>query len=173
MGIFSFLDPIIDPLVAIVEAIVGIVKLVILFLEHIPNIIEGAAQVFDLNKLLNDIISGIFVSFTVVFEAVISMFSPRKTLKDNNPNKKNTSTGIFGFSKPTKNGKNINPINSNDRKCFPPTLARLILMIICPPFALFTHVGLRRWYYIVICALLTVYGYYFPGLLYAALHILC
>ncbi len=26
---------------------------------------------------------------------------------------------------------------SSDRKCFPPTFARLFMMVLCPPFALF------------------------------------
>ena len=158
---------------SIAESIIKLAELAYLLLEVIVLNLPKLFAVFNLNNLLNDVIGGIFVSFNVVFQAAIDMFSPRKTIRDNNPNKKNTSTGIFGFSRPKKNGKFINPVNANDRRCFPPTLARLILMIICPPFALFTHVGLRRWYYVVICALLTVYGYYFPGLLYAALHILC
>jgi len=70
-------------------------------------------------------------------------------------------------------GEYLAPEESNDRKCFPPTFARMILMVLCPPFALFLHVGLSRWYYVVLCAVLTVYGYYFPGLIYAALQILC
>ena len=169
-GIF---DPIISPLNQIVMALLQILELAILFLTNIPELLKGAFQIFDLPKLINDVVSGVFVSLTVVFKAIFDLIAPRNIIKKGIPKDKNEAGGFFGFSKAKKNGKYVNPLTSNDRKCFPPTLARLTLMVICPPFALFTHVGLRRWYYIVICALLTVYGYYFPGLLYAALHILC
>ena len=64
-------------------------------------------------------------------------------------------------------------MKSKGKKCMPPTMARMVMLMLCPPFALFLHLGLTGWVSIILCSLLTVYGYYFPGLIYAALHILC
>ena len=42
----------------------------------------------------------------------------------------------------------------------------IVLLIICPPFAIFQAQGFAI-HKIFFCTLLTVYGYYFPGLIYA------
>mgnify|MGYP001980610967 CR=1 FL=1 len=70
-------------------------------------------------------------------------------------------------------GKYNNPHKSKGKKCLPPTMTRMVILMLCPPFALFLHLGLMGWVSIIICSLLTVYGFYFPGLIYATLHILC
>ena len=103
-----------------------------------------------------------------IVETVNNFFG---TDPNNDPGKKED---IFG-KKPEKdaNGKYVNPVKSKGRKCIPPTMARMIILMLCPPFALFLHIGLSGWFSIVICSLLTIYGFYFPGLIYAVLHILC
>ena len=64
-------------------------------------------------------------------------------------------------------------IGTNGKKCVPPTLFRLIIMILCPPLGLFLHLGLRGWLHVLIATFLTVFCFYFPGLLYVVLHVLC
>ena len=59
-------------------------------------------------------------------------------------------------------------------KCLKPTTLRLILMVLCPPYAVFMKYGLLRGFlWILICWWLTYYCYYFPGLLFSALHTMC
>ena len=174
MGFFFFLDPILSPLMDIVKAFVMLIKLLIFFVEKIPDLIAIATEVLDPTNLLNDVIGGTFVAIQMIFQAFISMISFKKFTDKHAPKNNNPSKGLFGFSKvKDKNGNYINPVKSKDRKCFPPTLFRLILLIVCPPFALFLKVGLKRIIYVIICAILTIYGYYFPGLIYASLHVLC
>ena len=174
MGFFFFLEPILSPMMDIVKAFVMLIKLLIFFVEKIPDLIATATEVLDPTNLLNDVIGGTFVAIKMIFEAFISMLSFKKFTDKHAPKNNNPSSGLFGYSKvKDKDGNYINPVNPKDRKCFPPTLFRLILLIICPPFALFLKVGLKRIIYVIICAILTIYGYYFPGLIYASLHVLC
>ena len=42
----------------------------------------------------------------------------------------------------------------------------IIFLILCPPFAVFQSSGFV-FHEIFLCTILTVYGYYFPGLIYA------
>ena len=174
MGFFFFLEPILSPIMDIVKAFIMLIKLLIFFVEKIPDLIAIAAEVLDPTNLLNDVIGGTFVAIKMIFEAFISMLSFKKFTDKHAPKNNNPSSGLFGYSKvKDKDGNYINPVNPKDRKCFPPTLFRLILLILCPPFALFLKVGLKRIIYVIICAILTIYGYYFPGLIYASLHVLC
>ena len=74
--------------------------------------------------------------------------------------------GIFGASKETQGGDTV--------KCLKPTTLRLILMVLCPPYAVFMKYGLLRgWFWIILCWILTYNFYYFPGLLFSALHTMC
>ena len=57
--------------------------------------------------------------------------------------------------------------------CVPPTILNIIFLILCPPLALFLHTGIKGLFQVIVCSLLTLKAYYFPGLIYAALHILC
>ena len=79
------------------------------------------------------------------------------------PKQHHQSKGLFGHNSASK----------QQQKCVRPTWLRLIIMVLCPPLALFMKVGLTGWYYVLLCTILTVYGYYFPGLIYATMHILC
>jgi uncharacterized membrane protein YqaE (UPF0057 family) len=178
MGFFKFLDgimdPVLGPLFDIVNACIKMVELLVKLVKLIPELFATAMGILDPTNLLNDIIGGTFVAIKMIFEAFISMLSFKKFTDKHAPKNNNPSSGLFGYSKvKDKDGNYINPVNPKDRKCFPPTLFRLILLILCPPFALFLKVGLKRIIYVIICAILTIYGYYFPGLIYASLHVLC
>ena len=50
----------------------------------------------------------------------------------------------------------------------------ILLLIICPPLAIFFKLGfLKGFISAIICGVLCVKLYYFPGLLFAILHVLC
>ena len=158
----------------IATSIVKVGELILIFLEFIPKMIESAFDIFNPTKLMNDIIGGTFAAISIMAQRIIDLLNPR-TYFGTDPNADpGEKEDIFG-KKPEKdaNGKYINPVKSKGRKCIPPTMARMIILMLCPPFALFLHIGLSGWFSIVICSLLTVYGFYFPGLIYAVLHILC
>ena len=171
---FSFLDPILEPIINIVKGFIMLFEFIFFLVVNIPVLIETAMDIFNPTKLLNDIIGGTVGAITLVAKRVGDLINPR-TYFGSDPNiDPGKKEDIFG-SKPEKgpDGKYINPVKSKGKKCLPPTMLRMILLMLCPPFALFLHLGLSGWLSILICSLLTVYGLYFPGLIYAALHILC
>ena len=160
--VFEALEPIfadiLKPFKEMILAIVDILTLVLELLKIIPNLIELAITIFSPDKLLNDVIygaiTGITSMITAIFENISNLFG------DSVP-KNNGSDGIFGIEDKKK------------QVCIKPTIINLIILIVCPPLALFINKGWRSIFMIIVCSLMTYYMYYFPGFLFAALHILC
>ena len=169
----DIIKPIVDPIIMIAKSFVVIGEFILYILKMIPLLVTSIIEIFTPNKFLNDLIGGTFAAFGIIYKSIFSSLTP-SNLFSKIPKQKNPPRGIMALHKQKgPDGKYLPSNKSSDRKCFPPTFARLFMMVLCPPFALFLHVGISRWYYIVLCTLLTIYGYYFPGLIYAALHILC
>ena len=170
----DIMDPVIEPLSAIATACIKGVELLVIFLEFIPKMFSAAMDIFNPTKLMNDIIGGTVASISLVFSRIMDLINPRTYFGSDPKADFGEKEDIFG-KKPEKdsNGKYINPMKSKGKKCMPPTLARMLILMLCPPFALFLHLGLSGWVSIILCSVLTIYGYYFPGLIYATLHILC
>ena len=158
----------------IAQAFIKMGELIIILITFIPKMIETAMDIFNPTKLLNDLIGGTVGAMSIVIKRIGDLINPR-TYFGSDPNVDfSKKEDIFGAKvEKGPDGKYINPVKSKGKKCLPPTMLRMILLMLCPPFALFLHLGLSGWLSIVICSLLTVYGLYFPGLIYAALHILC
>jgi uncharacterized membrane protein YqaE (UPF0057 family) len=150
--------PIIDPVKSMIIAIVGIGDLIIELILLLPKFVLLIPHILEPDKLINDIIygvnTGISTIINVFIDNILNLFSEQ--------NKSTTSNddGIYG-----NKVKNI---------CVNPTLVNLIILVLCPPLSIYISKGLSSGFLlIVICAILTYYMYYFPGLLFAALHILC
>ena len=150
------LEPIIKPFKDIAIAIVSIVELILEVILLLPKLLELVINIFTPDKLINDIIYGVTVGIQTMLESFLGGLNPRP--KESNGNK---DTGIFGSD------------DKNKVVCLKPTILNLIILIICPPFALLLNEGVRAWYLVIICALMTYYLYYIPGFIFAALHILC
>ena len=172
--LMSELTEIFSGITKIAQAFVKLGELIFILLGFIPKMIEAAMDIFNPTKLMNDIIGGTIAAMSLVVSRVIDLVNPRTYFGTDPKADPGDVEDIFG-KKPEKgkDGKYINPMKSKGKKCLPPTLARMVLLILCPPFALFLHLGLSGWISIILCSLLTIYGMYFPGLIYAALHILC
>ena len=172
-----FLDPLVKPLESISLGFVRLGELLVELIKFVIYIPKIAIAIFNPVNILNDSITGIFMGITILFKGILDALNPRNIFGKGKYDKcKDTGSGLFGMRRPVdKKGKLVNGKKVNDRKCVPPTIFRMIMLIICPPFALFQHVGLSNggWFNVIVCILLTVYGYYFPGLIYAILHILC
>ena len=171
----GIMDPVLEPLLAIANAIIKLVELIIVVLDFLPKMIKVAFDIFNPTKLINDVIGGTIAALTLAVKRISDIFNPRTYFGTNPHDDKKPKENIFGATPEVdpETGKIINPMNSKGQKCVPPTVARLILMLLCPPFAMFLHFGLSAWFSILVCSLLTVYGFYFPGLIYAVLNILC
>ena len=140
---------------AILPGIIAIAAMFTLFGDILIKIMDIFSALFPIIPLLfnpprlaSEIITGVSVGFVMVF---------RKAM---------------GFLNPAKYGPNVdlksdeNSINSIEQNCYSTSIMNIIFLIICPPFAIFQASGFV-FNKIFICTLLTVYGYYFPGLIYA------
>ena len=141
-------------------------ELISKILESVSKIIPLALEIFNPKKLLKDGITGIFLSVKVLIMSIMNMVSNPFGKRDFSE-----SENIFGLKRKTnKNGKIV---SNNGNKCMPPTFFRLLMLVICPPLALLMHLGLKGWLHVLISTFLTVFCFYFPGLLYVVMHVLC
>ena len=152
------LDPIIKPLLGMAAAVVGIVELVIELALLVPKILELMINVFSPDKLINDIIYGVTQGITYMISTFFGGLISRPKKSDGTADAGNQ---LFGSSKKAK------------VVCIKPTTITLLILILCPPLALLLTEGIKAWYLVVICALMTYFFYYIPGFIFAALHILC
>jgi hypothetical protein len=146
-GIFS---TIIKALVKIVEFFILILKYLDDFIMIFIKLIEIIPLIFNPKKFIDDLIFGISYSIKLVVGGMMdSIDSGTVSNKEENP-------------------------DDVPKVCMPPSLFNLIILLICPPLALMIHVGgVKGIFLTVICAILTVWCYYFPGFIFAAIHILC
>lgn len=145
---------IINALVKIVEFFILILKYLDDFIMIFTKVIEILPLIFNPKKLLDDILFGVSFSIKSILFGMISSVE-------------------IGSS---QNPKELKP-DSVPKVCVSPSLFKLLILIICPPLALLINYGARlnilELVLVVICSFLTVWCYYFPGLIFAALHILC
>ena len=155
-GIFA---PIISPIITIAQAFVSLGELASMIVKVVIDIIKLSTTIFNPDKLLNDIIygsiKGITSMITAIFENISNLFG------DSVPKKEDGTGGVFGIEDKKK------------QICVKPTIINLIILIVCPPLALYINKGLKSIFMVIVCGLMTYYMYYFPGFLFAALHILC
>ena len=154
-GIFA---PIVSPIISIAKGFVSIGELAGKIIKVFSDVLKLIPVILNPEKLLNDVIygtiTGITSTITAIFENILNLFG------DSN-SKTNSNDGVFGIE------------NKNKQVCIKPTIINLVILILCPPLALFINKGWKSFFMIIVCALMTYYMYYFPGFLFAALHILC
>ena len=165
-GIFA---PVIAPIKAIANGIVKLGEIAGLLAEVVINIIKLIPNIFKPDKLLNDVIYGTTMGINSMLTSLMNKINNIGT----SPENKNAdgSGGIFGIDDASKS------------ICTKPTFINLIILVLCPPLALYLHLGkggiygIAPWIYaifmVIICSGMTYYMYYFPGFLFAALHVLC
>lgn len=143
----------------IVKALVKIVEFFILILTYLDDfimifvkLVEIIPLIFNPKKFIDDIIFGITYAIKTVVGGMIS------SMDDG-----------------TKKNPDEKEPDNVPKVCVPPSLFNLIVLLICPPLALMMHNGgsFEGIFLVVVDAILTVWCYYFPGLIFAALHILC
>ena len=152
-GIFDMLADLLDGLLTLLTNLGGLIDNIIkLFI----NIMEIIPTVFSPGKVIDDVMYASTSGVAQVFKAFLEKID-------------------FGQSEPDNKGDG-GPFGVNDKQraiCVPPSFVNLLILVLCPPLALFMFKGIGGWFGVIICSLLTYYLYYFPGFIYAALHILC
>ena len=82
-----------------------------------------------------------------------------------------------GFSEPEDEDAEKGPFSltgSDAKTCMSPTYSTLFLLVLCPPLAIIYKIGFWKGFVsAIICGVLCVKLFYFPGLLFAILHVLC
>ena len=144
--------PMLFPVIMIAYVLYKFKDILIPLLELVPKAIEVLLLVFTPKKLINDIL---FAATFTIKSVVSGMISSADSGTSQNP-------------------KEEDP-NNEPKVCVPPSLFNLFILLICPPLALFINLNFnfQGFFLVVVCAILTVSCYYFPGLIFAALHIFC
>ena len=122
----------------------------------------------------------ILALFPKVIESILLLFNPKKFIDDVifaiTYGIKSVVGGMMSsMDSGTKSNNEDEGPNSGPKICMPPSIFNLIALVLCPPLAIMLNSnevfeGIFR---SIICAILTVWCYYFPGLIFAAIHILC
>ena len=161
---------IIEMFINIGQFAVSLAMLIKKALILVPKIFKIAFAMLNPVTFVKDLVHGIIVGLQMIFKGMFDIFFGK--LQESGNKVPGMEDGIM------PNGlfnEGSGPVVGNEKdRCLKPTTFRLILMILCPPFAVFMKYGmLRGWFYIMLCGILTYYFYYFPGLLFACLHTLC
>jgi len=165
-GIFG---PIIAPIKAIASGIANLGEMAGLLVEVIINIIKLIPNIFNPNKLLNDVIYGTTIGINSMITALMDKIGNIGTSGEDKD--ADGTGGIFGIEDASK------------AVCSSPTWINLLILVLCPPLALYLQLGkggiygFAAWIYtifmVIVCSGMTYYMYYFPGFLFAALHVMC
>jgi uncharacterized membrane protein YqaE (UPF0057 family) len=155
-------DALINAIITIAEVSIKLIEFIIDLVSWIVKILGMATQIFNPVFIINETIAGLFVGLKIIFNAIGDIFTIPRFPKPKPCDR--AGEGIFGFRRNDMSGK---------KNCIKPTTLRLLITMLCPPLGLFLHLGLSGWFHILFCAVLTVKLYYFPGLLYAIMHIIC
>ena len=130
----------------------NLIKMVGKIISMIPKLFSIFLQITDPIKLMKDAIFGITSGIVLIFNGILD------TLFGDLANK---------YKITLSNDKN----KKEKENCIQPTFIELLILILCPPLAIFIRKGLKGTTTILITTLLTCF-YYFPGVIFASLYIL-
>jgi len=149
-AVVAVLVILIEPLIGLFTAMGHMLVLLFHFLGIFPPLLEAILLIFEPKRFVDDLIFGITYGIKSLFSGIFSSIDSGST-----PNQTEEEPSMI------------------PKTCLPPTILNLALLIICPPLALFMDRGIQGMFLVIVCGILTVKLYYFPGLIFAALHILC
>lgn len=133
-------------------------ELVTTLLDLLFSLLPKVEFLFNPVLLINDIIIGFIMGFALLIKSLL--------------NRLNISRYFGNANKSSSDCSKNNGKSTNGTYCYKTTFLDYIILIACPPLAIFNKYGMQQWFSIVICSILTVFAYYFPGLLYALLMIM-
>ena len=158
LAIFALLFPLLKPIAIIVQVVVSFFELLGYAIDFMVLMIDIIPLIFDPPTLMNDILFAVTYGINQVFQSTTT------SIKD-------------GSKNPEEEGGPRGPMDIDEsvpQKCISPTFTTIILLIICPPLAILFKLGFWAGFISsIICGVLCVKLYYFPGLLFAILHVLC
>ena len=154
----GIIDKIVNTLRGIIKMFASLGKIMETFFRLFINVMELIPVIFDPPRLIDDIMFAVTFGINRVFNIA-----------------KESASGAF--SSPEDDKKPKGPFGVDDdvsTTCIDPTFSTILLLIICPPLAIFYKLGFWKGFIsAIICGVLCVKLFYFPGLLFAILHVLC
>ena len=156
-----------------IAAVVAIIVVLIILMKPLLDIIKIMIMIIS-------VIGQILALFPAVVETIILVFNPKRLIDDVIFASTFTIKKVVGgMISSVDSGTSKNPEEDDPedipKVCVSPSLFNLFILLICPPLALFINLSFnfQGFFLVVVCAILTVWCYYFPGLIFAALHIFC
>ena len=163
------LSDLVGAITSIADVFTNLGKLVEYLIYGLFELLPAFIYILNPINIVNDSITGVIMAIKVLVTSFMGIFTSKNNATNNC---KDTGSGLFGFRRAkTQDGK-ISGKCAPDRKCSRNKLLFLFITILCPPLALALHLGIKGWFHIIVSSVLTVYMYYFPGLIYTLLHIL-
>ena len=154
--ILSPIETIFEPIVMVGQAVISSIKLLLDLIKIIPKLFSLFEMFTDPGKVIRDAIFAVKTGFLMIFDALFGDI---------------INIIINAFSYKNKKEKNIKTGEACFSVRFSNSFIKYLILVLCPPMALFLHHGIRYFSYIIIASILT-YFYYFPGLIYVILYIL-
>lgn len=148
--VLSPIEVIFDPIVSAGNAVVALIHILLELIKVAPKLVSLFEIFTDPGKIIKDALYGVKVGLMMLFDAIFgNLFSALKKPFIQSKTKKN---------KPAK-------------MCLTNRIIQLIILVLCPPLAIFMEKGISSFFYMVIASILT-YFYYFPGLIYSSMYVL-
>jgi len=148
--VLSPIEVIFDPIVSAGNAVVALIHILLELIKVAPKLVSLFEIFTDPGKIIKDAVYGVQVGLMMLFDAIFgNLFSALKKPFIQSKTKKN---------KPAK-------------MCLTNRIIQLIILVLCPPLAIFMEKGISSFFYMVIASILT-YFYYFPGLIYSSMYVL-
>ena len=151
--VLSPIESIFDPIVNIMKVVIQIIALLIELIKVVPKIFSLFTIFTDPAKVIKDTVYGVITGIKMIFEAIFDA----------------TLGSVSKKFKPYFVGDQDG--NKDKEECISPTYMELLILILCPPLAIFIRKGIKKFFVILIASALT-YLYYFPGLIYSTFYIL-
>ena len=150
--VLSPIEVIFDPIVSAGNAIVALIHILLELIKVAPKLVSLFEMFTDPGKIIKDAVYGVKVGLMMLFDAIFG----------------NLFRLIAApFIKPKPETKK----NENKKTCLTTRIVQMIVLVLCPPLAIFMKKGITSFFYVVIASFLT-YFYYFPGLLYSSMYVL-
>ncbi len=143
----------VDAILSLKDFAFHFVEIILKLIKAFPKFLSIFTYILDPTKLVNDILFSIVTGAKMIYDATIG-YLIGSFLK------------IFYFDKMNPESK-----KKGGKTCFKKSLLNILILMLCPPLAIFMKEGFASLLYVIIASLLT-YFYYFPGLIYSCLYIL-
>jgi uncharacterized membrane protein YqaE (UPF0057 family) len=138
---------------SLVEFSGKLIQVLVKLIEATPKLLSLFMIFTNPGKVIKDTLYGVITGIKMLFEAIFD----------------STIGSFHKVLKPYFIGDGEE--NKDKQECISPTYMEILLLILCPPLAIFVRKGIKAFLIILIACGLT-YLYYFPGLIYATLHII-